>query len=280
MCYVCKLHIAREKVITFLPCDSCNLAYKDVTTMQNHTSNTEFNSTSLINPVLIENELRILDTELAQRLGFSNPLDIRKLIRRHEESLKQMGVFATVAKTRNPAGGRPSNEFYLNRKQAIFITAKSETSEATDITIEIIERFDAYERGEQPQFAIPKSYAEALRLAADQAEQLKELKPKAEALERIALSEGSFCLTDAAKSLQTKPKKLIDFLSSNHWIYRRVGNKNWIAYQDKIQMGYLEHKVTEIFQNDGTSKIREQVKITPKGITKLSKLFSSDMEAA
>lgn len=133
--------------------------------MQNHTSNTEFNSTSLINPVLIENELRILDTELAQRLGFSNPLDIRKLIRRHEESLKQMGVFATVAKTRNPAGGRPSNEFYLNRKQAIFITAKSETSEATDITIEIIERFDAYERGEQPKFAIPKSYSEALRLA-------------------------------------------------------------------------------------------------------------------
>jgi hypothetical protein len=38
-------------------------------------------------------------------------------------------------------------EYYLNRKQAIFITAKSDTVVATDITIEIIERFDAYERG-------------------------------------------------------------------------------------------------------------------------------------
>ncbi len=129
-----------------------------------------------------------------------------------------------------------------------------------------------------------ETMARALMIAKDKIEQrdkqIEVLRPKAEALERIALSEGSFCLTDAAKSLQTNPRKLIDFLSSNHWIYRRVGNKNWIAYQDKIQMGYLEHKVTEIFQNDGTSKIREQVKITPKGITKLSKMLSSDMEAA
>lgn len=148
--------------------------------------------------------------------------------------------------------------------------------------LKVIRAYDDLINGrlQEPQFAIPKSYSEALRLAADQAEQLKELKPKAEALERIALSDGAFCLTDAAKLLQTNPKKLIDFLSANHWIYRRVGNKNWIAYQDKIQAGYIEHKVTEIFQNDGTSKIREQVKITPKGITKLSKMLSSDMEAA
>jgi hypothetical protein len=39
-------------------------------------------------------------------------------------------------------------EYYLNRKQAIFITAKSDTGVATDITIEIIERFDTYERGD------------------------------------------------------------------------------------------------------------------------------------
>ena len=44
--------------------------------------------------------------------------------------------------------GRPGSEFFLNRRQAIFITAKSATPAATDITIEIIHRFDAYERGE------------------------------------------------------------------------------------------------------------------------------------
>jgi hypothetical protein len=44
--------------------------------------------------------------------------------------------------------GGNATEFYLNRKQAIFITAKSETDDATDITIEIIKRFDTYERGD------------------------------------------------------------------------------------------------------------------------------------
>jgi hypothetical protein len=47
-------------------------------------------------------------------------------------------------------GGRPATEYHLHRKQAIFLTAKSETTEATEITIEIIERFDAYERGVVP----------------------------------------------------------------------------------------------------------------------------------
>lgn len=44
-------------------------------------------------------------------------------------------------------GGHPAIEYYLNRQQAIFITAKSQTAQATDTTIEIIGRFDAYGRG-------------------------------------------------------------------------------------------------------------------------------------
>ena len=246
--------------------------------MLNNNSNTQCNSTSLINPVLVENELRILDTDLAQRLGFERPRDIRKLINRYSKELGRMGVCATVAQTSSAAGGRPSTVFYLNRKQAIFITAKSETPEATDITIEIIERFDAYERNEQPQFAIPKSYAEALRLAADQAEQLKELKPKGEVYDRIVLADGSLCITDAAKVLQVKPKFLFNWLKSNGWIYRRPGNGHWGGYSEKSNRGYLEHKVTEIYRTDGTEKITEQVRITPKGITKLAQMLPSNAE--
>jgi hypothetical protein len=104
-------------------------------------------SRSLITPEPIKGELRIRDVDLAARLEFAAPIDIRKLVRRYADDLARMGVLATVAKTSGQSGGRPATEFYLNRKQAIFITAKSETAEATDITIEIIERFDAYERG-------------------------------------------------------------------------------------------------------------------------------------
>ncbi len=108
---------------------------------------TRGHTTTLIVPSMVEGELRILDTDLAIRLGFAQPRDIRKLIKRYEAELSKMGVCATVAQTSGARGGRPTDLYYLNKKQAVFITAKSETPEATAITIEIIERFDAYERG-------------------------------------------------------------------------------------------------------------------------------------
>lgn len=101
------------------------------------------------------------------------------------------------------------------------------------------------------------------------------LKPKADGFDRIAMADGSLCITDAAKSLQMGPKELFFYLNSHEWIYRRTGNKNWLAYQNKINQGLLEHKVTEVSLSDGTSRISEQVRITPKGLTRLSEMFSN-----
>jgi hypothetical protein len=95
----------------------------------------------------IENEPRILDLDLADRLGYERPTKIRELIKRHEESLTKMGVLPTVGKTSGAQGGRPTDEFYLNKQQAIFITTQAGTPEAIDATIYIIQKFDAYERG-------------------------------------------------------------------------------------------------------------------------------------
>ncbi|MCW2484860.1 phage antirepressor KilAC domain-containing protein [Candidatus Symbiopectobacterium sp. NZEC127] len=100
------------------------------------------------------------------------------------------------------------------------------------------------------------------------------LTPKAEALDRIATkSEGSMCITDAAKHLQLQPKKAFQVLSQNHWIYKRAGGKSWLGYQEKIQRGLLEHKVTTVSRSDGSEKMVEQVLITAKGLTQLSEIL-------
>ncbi|MGM3172514.1 phage antirepressor KilAC domain-containing protein [Dickeya lacustris] len=100
------------------------------------------------------------------------------------------------------------------------------------------------------------------------------LTPKAEALDRIATkSEGSMCITDAAKHLQLQPKQAFKVLSQNHWIYKRAGGKSWLGYQDKIQRGLLEHKITTVSRSDGSEKVVEQVLITAKGLTQLSKII-------
>lgn len=102
---------------------------------------------------------------------------------------------------------------------------------------------------------------------------VEEMKPDVEALDRIAKADGSMCITNAAKHLQVQPKFLFKLMSESHWIYRRAGGKSWLAYQDRIQSGLLEHKVTTVERSDGTEKVVEQVLVTPKGLTKLSKML-------
>ena len=100
------------------------------------------------------------------------------------------------------------------------------------------------------------------------------MKVDVKALEQISKADGSLCITDAAKALGMGQKQLHNWLSANDWIYRRNGNKHWLGYSDKEKSGYLEHKVDEVPLVDGGTKIREQVRITPKGLAKLAKIFA------
>ncbi len=102
---------------------------------------------------------------------------------------------------------------------------------------------------------------------------VEEMRPDVEAFERISKAEGSMCITDAAKHLQVQPRTMFKTLSERRWIYRRTGGKSWVGYQDKIQQGCLEHKVTTVSRGDGSEKVVEQVLVTAKGLTKLSQLL-------
>ncbi|MDY7841586.1 phage antirepressor KilAC domain-containing protein [Aeromonas caviae] len=122
-----------------------------------------------------------------------------------------------------------------------------------------------------------QSEQERLRLEAANHElelQVEAAKPKVEALERIAVADGSLNLTEAAKALQQQPKKFNQHLCSQRWIYKRAGGKQWLGYQDKVQQGLVEHKVTMVPLADGGERLCEQVRITPKGLTKLAQQLS------
>jgi phage antirepressor YoqD-like protein len=232
-------------------------------------------------PSMVEGEARIRDLDLAERLGFAQSRDIRKLIARHRGALSGMGSLPEVEEI--VGKGQRGIATHLNRKQAIFITAKSDTPTATEITIQIIEAFDAYERGSRPTdplavLADPDALRGLLfdyagRVKA-QAEEIALLAPKADALDRIADADGSHCITDTAKLLQVRPKDLFAYLTQHSWIYRRTGADHWCAYQAHIASGDMVHKVTTVLRPDGTEKTTEQVRVTPKGLAKLAKLMA------
>lgn len=93
----------------------------------------------------LNGEPRVYDLDLAEKLGFDRPRDIRKLIKRNEAKLETFGGCATVARV---IEGNPTAEFYLNQKQAVFVCMKSETDRAFDVQVEIVRVFDAYLNGD------------------------------------------------------------------------------------------------------------------------------------
>lgn len=129
--------------------------------------------------------------------------------------------------------------------------------------------------------AIPQTLPEALRLAADLADQNSQLaakvaeqQPKVTALNLIATADGALNLTAAAKTLQQQPIKFCETLRRMGWIYRRPGGKCNLGYQDKVQAGLLTHKVSRIERPDGSEKVVEQVMVTPRGLTRLAWILS------
>ncbi len=65
-------------------------------------------------------------------------------------------------------------------------------------------------------------------------------------------------------------------MEANKWAYRKAGkNKDLVPYRSRIQSGILEYEPIAILLNNGTSISKLQMRITPKGLTKLAVIFSS-----
>lgn len=171
----------------------------------------------------------------------------------------------------NPLGGRPRLVMHFDKRNSMVIAARLNDQ----LLAAVVDRWIELE-GAAP--AIPQTYSEALRLAADLSEQntrlqvvLTEQAPKVEALERISQARGTMCLTDAAKHLGVQRKRLLEWMRANRWIYRREGCARWVAYQPREAAGLLEHKVTVLgLDEEGDRRLASQVLVTPKGLALLA----------
>lgn len=175
-------------------------------------------------------------------------------------------------------GPRTISVYHLCKRDSLIVVAQL----CPEFTARIVDRWQELEAQAETGFKVPTTLSAALRLAADQADTIEAQQaklaittPKAEALDRITLSDGSMCLTNAAKVLGMPPKKFIDWMQQNDWIYRRAGSSKHIGYQNRVQAGYLDHKVTTFSRPDGTEKTVEQVLVTTKGLAKLAQVVGA-----
>lgn len=208
-------------------------------------------------------------------------------VKRTIETLVERGVIASPQIEEKPTTGRPAAEYVFSgergKRDSIIVVAQL----CPEFTARLVDRWQELEaRIAQPAIPAQLSRLQLIELAM-QAEQerlalevkataleakVTEQAPKVEALDRITIADGRLNLTNTAKNLDIQPHKLTKWMNENHWIYRRVGGGGWVAYQDKIQSGYLTHKIYVATREDGTEKTCEQVMVLPKGLAKLSML--------
>lgn len=124
---------------------------------------------------------------------------------------------------------------------------------------------------------IPQTLPEALRLAADLAEQKAELEsklaiaaPKAEFVDHYVEASGSLGFREAAKLLKVKETEFRLFLLDKGIMYRLAGKMT--PYAQHLDVGRFTVKTGEA--NNGHAFT--QVKFTPKGIQWIAGLLAAD----
>ena len=137
----------------------------------------------------------------------------------------------------------------------------------------VIARWQELEAQAAP--AVPQTMAQALRLAADQAEQLDAQReqlalaaPKVEYVDRYVAANGSMGFRQVAKLLQANEHEFRTWLQDAKIMYR-LGNE-WTAYQNHIEAGRFVVRAGVASANEHAFNT---TKFTPKGVEWIAGLW-------
>ncbi|NPD17608.1 DNA-binding protein [Xinfangfangia sp. D13-10-4-6] len=171
---------------------------------------------------------------------------------------------------------RTTSVYQLEKRDSFVVVAQL----SPEFTARLVDRWQELEEEKaNGGFSIPRSFGEALRLAAEQHEEIEAMKPVVAAMARLGSSEGSVIPRVAAKALGVAEKKFFQWLYSHNWAFKQ--GKTWQAYAEKMKQGYLEHEtVTYLVEETGQERTKVQLKITPKGMARLAQIFAKEGAAA
>jgi hypothetical protein len=105
---------------------------------------------------LTVNDLRVvggercfLDRRINLRLGYGRDTEVRDLIRRNKDDFERRWGNLRHRAANYPGAGRPTEEYWLTKGQALWVCRKSDARNADDVMEEIIKVFLAVDAGAQ-----------------------------------------------------------------------------------------------------------------------------------
>lgn len=117
---------------------------------------------------------------------------------------------------------------------------------------------------------VPQSFAEALQLAADQAKQLEQQKPKVLFADSVSSSKTNILIGELSKLLKQNGKdigqnRLFSYLRDNGYLISRKGTDYNMPTQKSMNLGLFSIKETAITHSDGHITVNKTTKVTGKG---------------
>jgi len=195
-------------------------------------------------------------------------LEIAELVKSRHDSVKRTieRLYESGAISKPPlvAGDKSANgvipQFYkIGKRDSYVIVAQL----SPEFTAALVDRWQELEQKQAaPQFNIPQTLPEALRLAADLADQLAIAAPKVAVYELLADTKGDVNTSIVAKELGTTANKLNQFL--------RDSGVKWLN-ADLPKAGYEPWFNVVALEANGA--IRHQCLVTPKGQIGIAKLW-------
>lgn len=169
-------------------------------------------------------------------------------------------------------GGRPSTEYYLTIDTAKELSMVENNERGRQVRRYFIEVEKRFRKSQQGQHELPKTFSEALRLAADQAEQLEKMEaerkillPKAESFDTFLSADNAQPVRLVAKALGTGPNKLFARLREEGILMDGHRDKRNLPYQQYIDAGYFRVKETPVVMGEKTVNVGQTL-VTPKGV--------------
>lgn len=102
------------------------------------------------------------------------------------------------------------------------------------------------------------------------------LEPKAQALETIANTDGTYTIRECAKTIGIGERKLISLLIDKKWIYREEHGRLQ-PYSTKREAGIFINRPSPVIinKNTGEEKVHLHMRIIAYGLTKITELVNS-----
>jgi len=157
--------------------------------------------------------------------------------------------------------GKEYPMYYMNRDGFTLLAMGFTGDKALQFKLQYIKAFNEME--DQVKFQVPATLPEALRLAADQAEKISVLQPKADYTDKMLANPGLETTSVIAKNYGYSTREFNKLLHGLGIQYKQ--GKTWLLYAKYQDKGYTHVEPYGYTNSEGIDKVRNTMKWTQKG---------------